>query len=287
MKKILGIVGSLRASGNSELMIKQISRELKEPHVLQLLRLPEFRLNYCNGCFRCLLANRGCVIPDDLHTVLDAIVAADALILAVPTYFLAAHSCLKVFIDRGISFYSRAEELWGKPAVGVGIAGGQGNEGSTLLDIERFLLTLQARNKRSEIMNGALPGEVLLSENNRTIAGQLAEALFATPEPKTGLHCPFCLGETFRFYPDNQVRCMLCSQSGTLVSSDNRLTIEMALDERPFLASETDALHHRDWLIGTVGRFKEQKTALAKVRAEFSDEASWVLPTTGLRNTRN
>ena len=284
MKKILGIVGSSRGSGNSELMIKQISRELKEPHLLQLLRLPEFKLNYCNGCFRCLLADSGCVIPDDLHTVLDAIADADALILAVPTYFLAAHSCLKVFIDRGISFYSRTEELWGKPAVGVGIAGGKGSEGSTLLDIERFFITLQAQNKHSEIITGALPGEALLGESNRAIAAQLAEALFATPSPKTGLHCPFCQGETFRFYPDNQVRCMLCSQAGTLVSSDSRLSIEMRSDERPFLASEADALHHREWLLGTVGRFMEQKAALTKVRAKFCDETSWISP---IKSTRN
>ena len=137
MKKVLGIIGSKRSSGNCEVMVKEISRKIPEPHQLTMLRLPDFKLDYCTGCYRCLIKDRCCVLQDDLSTVLDAISDADALILAVPTYFLSAHSCLKVFLDRAISFYSQADSLWGKPAVGVGIAGIEGKEGSTLLDIER------------------------------------------------------------------------------------------------------------------------------------------------------
>ena len=278
MKKVLGIVGSLRRSGNCELFIKEVSRNIQTPHELQLLRLPEFKLDYCNGCYRCLVTEKDCVIKDDLTSILDAIENADALILAVPTYFLAGHACLKTFIDRGLSFYSRAEQLWGKPAVGIGIAGIEGKEGSTLLDIERFFLTLMAKNKSSRIIYGALPGETLLNEDNRLVAGELARALFSTSPEKSGLYCSCCGGETFRFYAENKVRCMLCSESGTLITSDDQAEVKMNPGEHQFLASETEALKHRDWLLGMVGRFKEQKEALAKVRNDYKDEVSWVLP---------
>jgi multimeric flavodoxin WrbA len=283
MKKILGIVGSSRRLGNSEIMVKEISRKIKAPHKLQLLRLPEFKLDYCNGCYRCLMADRGCVLKDDLSLVLDEIEIADALILAVPTYFLAAHACLKTLIDRGISFYSRAEQLWGKPAVGVGIAGIEGKEGSTLLDIERFFTSLMAQNMSSRIIYGALPGEALLSQANRSVAGELADALFSEPQPKSGLFCSCCGGETFRFYNDNAVRCMLCSESGHLVTKGEQPQIVMERSEHQFLTNEADALKHRDWLLNMVGRFKAEKETLAKVRAGYEDEVSWASPGKGLK----
>ena len=122
MTQVLGIVASHRHLGNCEIMVKEVSRQLTVPHRLQLLRLPDFNLRYCNGCYRCL-SKGGCVLDDDLAEILAAIADADALILAAPTYFLGGHACLKVFVDRGISFYTMAERLWGKPAVGIGIAG--------------------------------------------------------------------------------------------------------------------------------------------------------------------
>jgi multimeric flavodoxin WrbA len=282
MKRVLGIVGSLRKAGNCELFVKEVGRNIQTPHELQLLRLPEFRLDYCNGCYRCLTAERGCVLKDDLSLVLDAIEGADALILAVPTYFLSAHSCLKAFVDRGISFYSRAETLWGKPAVGIGIAGIEGKEGSTLLDVERFFTTLMAKNMSSRIIYGALPGEVLLNVGNCTIAGEVASALFSEFQQKKGLFCSFCGGETFRFYTGNKVRCMLCSESGTLVVDGLSPRIEMNEGDHQLLANETEALKHRDWLLGMVGRFKEQKEALAKVRSDYKDEVSWISPSKNL-----
>jgi len=38
MKKILGIIGSPRRLGNSEIVIKEISANLTEPHELKLIR---------------------------------------------------------------------------------------------------------------------------------------------------------------------------------------------------------------------------------------------------------
>ena len=280
MKKVLGIVGSLRTLGNCEIMLKAISREISVPHQLQLLRLPEFKLNYCNGCYRCLLAKRGCVLQDDLAGLLDAIGSADALILAVPTYFLAGPACLKAFVDRAISFYPRAGQLWGKPAVGLGIAGIEGKEGSTLLDIERFFTTLMAKNKSSRIVYGALPGETILNQDNLEVAKQLAAALFAEPVATPGLACSCCGGQTFRFYAENRVRCMLCSEAGSLRTSGGQTLIEMSPSEHPFLADEAAALNHRDWLLGMVGRFKQQKETLAKVREDYADDddLQWIRP---------
>ncbi|HIJ57191.1 MAG TPA: flavodoxin family protein, partial [Deltaproteobacteria bacterium] len=39
MKKILGIIGSPRRLGNSEIMVKEIGRHIPIPHELKLIRL--------------------------------------------------------------------------------------------------------------------------------------------------------------------------------------------------------------------------------------------------------
>jgi multimeric flavodoxin WrbA len=278
MKQVLGIIASQRNLGNCEIMVKEVSRQLAVPHRLQLLRLPDFNLRYCNGCYRCL-SRGGCVLGDDLSAVLAAIADADALILAAPTYFLGAHACLKVFVDRGISFYAMAERLWGKPAVGIGIAGIEGKEGSTLLDIERFLLTIQASNQMSRIVYGALPGEVVMSAANRRVAGELAAALFGEAAARPQLCCPLCGGATVRFLEDGRVRCMLCSSTGALVDGSGGLALEMAKgDDHPFVADQNAALQHRDWLQGMLASYREQKQPLKEIKSAYQDQTPRIKP---------
>lgn len=278
MKQVLGIIASQRHLGNSEIMVKEVSRQLAVPHQLKLLRLPDFELRYCNGCYRCLTKEGGCVLNDDLAGVLTAISDADALILAAPTYFLGGHACLKVFVDRGISFYAIAERLWGKPAVGIGIAGIEGKEGSTLLDIERFLLTLQAKNQMSRIVYGALPGEVVLNDANKQVAGELAAALFGEAPARSQPCCPQCGGATVRFLGGGQVRCMLCSNTGVLVEGPDGPMLNIEKSEHEFVTDQNAALQHQDWLKGMLARYLEQKEQLKEVKTAYKDETPWIKP---------
>lgn len=139
MKKILGIIGSPRKLGNCEIMVKEIGRQITAPHEMHLLRLTEFNLLPCRGCYACLFKEEKCVQQDDFQRILESILEADALIVAAPTYFLGANASLKRLLDRGLAFYAHIDKLWGKPAVGVAIAGIPGKEGYTLLGIQNFL----------------------------------------------------------------------------------------------------------------------------------------------------
>jgi NAD(P)H-dependent FMN reductase len=277
MKQVLGLIASPRQLGNCEIMVKEISRQLAIPHRLQLLRLTDFRLRYCNGCYRCL-SRGGCVLGDGLQVILEAIAAADALILAAPTYFLGAHACLKVFVDRGLSFYAMAERLWGKPAVGIGVAGIEGKEGCTLLDLERFFLTLQADNRMTRVLYAALPGEVVLSEANRQAAAELAAALFGEPALRRQPRCPLCGGTTIRFLDDGRVRCMLCSNTGTLVAGPEGPTLEIARGRHEFITDQNAALQHQEWLKGMLARYRERREPLKEIKSGYQDETPWVKP---------
>ncbi len=91
--------------------------------------------------------------------LLKTIAESDAVIVAAPAYFLSVNSILKRFLDRGLAFYSYTELLWGKPAIGVGVAGIKGKEGATLLGIENFIRLMLFENKQSCMVYGALPGD--------------------------------------------------------------------------------------------------------------------------------
>ncbi|MDH3774803.1 MAG: flavodoxin family protein, partial [Deltaproteobacteria bacterium] len=97
--EILGLVGSPRKLGNSELMVKEISRRIPDPHRLKLVRLPEMDIRPCRACYTCLFDDHTCPQADDFPTILEALLQADGLILAVPVYLLAANASLKQFLD--------------------------------------------------------------------------------------------------------------------------------------------------------------------------------------------
>ena len=86
METILGIIGSPRRRGNCELMVKTIGRQINRPHRLRLLRLTEFDLQPCRACYRCLFEGN-CPLDDDYGLIVEALLNADACILAAPTYF--------------------------------------------------------------------------------------------------------------------------------------------------------------------------------------------------------
>ena len=79
MKEILGIIGSPRKLGNCEIMVKEISRQISITHELQLLRLQDFNILPCIGCYHCLFKEGQCVLDDDLKTITKAVVDADEL----------------------------------------------------------------------------------------------------------------------------------------------------------------------------------------------------------------
>jgi len=218
------------------------------------------------------------VLDDDLKVVLDAMEDADALIVAAPTYFLAANASLKRLLDRGLSFYNHSEKLWDKPAVGVGIAGIEGKEGYTLLCIQSFLKLILAQDKGSRIIYGALPGEIFLDARNKKIAGELAAGLFEPVAPRSASGCPVCGGDTFRFLGDNDVRCMLCSVSGTVEVQSGTVVFKMNSNEHVFFASKDAALEHRDWLLGMKADFIRKKDRLKEISTAYLKDGKWIKP---------
>ena len=278
MKNVLGIIASPRRLGNCEIMVKEISRHIPESHNLHLLRLSDFHIKPCRGCYLCLFKKQQCVLRDDLAVIIGALSDADGLILASPTYFLGPNSSLKRLLDRGMAFYAHVERLWGKPAVGIGISGIAGKEGYTLLGIESFLNLILADVKGCAVVTGALPGEVFMNDHNDDVAARLGKSLFGPPLVREAPACPVCGGSTFRFLSKNDIRCMLCSNSGTIAIKAGNPVFQMEKDEHGLFLSRQEALEHREWLRGELRRYQEQKERLKKIRSRYDETGHWIKP---------
>lgn len=278
MKTILGIVASPRKLGNCELVVKEIARNIPEEHRLELIRLQDFSILPCKACYRCLFDPMRCIQKDDFNLFLDRVLAADALIVAAPTYLLGANALLKLVQDRGLSCYGHIEALWRKPAIGVGVAGIAGREGRTHLDIYSFLKFLMTDIKSVNILYGTLPGEVFLNEQNLHTAAALGSALFAPSKPVTGPACPICGGNTFQFLDRETVRCMVCSNAGTMRMTETGPEFDIVSGEHEMLRSLDDLLAHRLWLQSMKQRFMTEKDRLKTITQRYREGYDWIRP---------
>ena len=276
--EVLTLLGSPRRLGNCELMAKEISRHIPEAHRLKLVRLSEMVIRPCRACYTCLFDEHTCPQGDDFSRILEALLQADGLILAVPVYMLAANASLKQFLDRGLSFYGHFEKLWGKPAVAVAVAGIHGMEGYTKLCLDSALRLMGAQAKASKVVYGALPGEVFMNQENRRTAEMLGRALFGPPPDwqNDPYRCQACGGDTFRFLGLEQVRCMTCSSPGRVEITEGRISFAMDPHEDHFFLTLDGARRHLHWLQGMKERFLKQKKELKSICLSYLHEGEWL-----------
>jgi len=280
MKTVLGLICSPRKLGNSEIAVKEISRRIGEPHQLKLIRLSEFTIKPCHGCYMCLLKGK-CIIEDDLSLIIKAFIQADAFIIVAPTYCLGANASLKLLADRVLAFSAHSDKIWNKPAVGVGIAGLEGKEGYTKLNIDSFMRLFLMKAKASKIIYGALPGEVRLNNANDVDFSMMAASLFGEPVADMGPKCPMCGGDTFRFLGDSRVRCMLCSNDGTFEAGTAGYHFNISMSDHELFLDPEAASHHGQWLRGMKEKFKERKNDLREVTQAYKNQGEWIRPDPG------
>jgi multimeric flavodoxin WrbA len=277
-KVLLGILGSPRKFGNCELFVKELHRQMQGNWQLQMVRLSDLDIQPCRACYRCLFGEARCPQDDDFNLVLDALVKADAYAVAAPTYLLSANAGLKRFLDRGLSFYAQAEKLWQKPAVGVAIAGIEGLEGYTKLSVDSFIKLTLGDHRGTEVVYGALPGEIFLRNVGTAVAARLAKQLLGEYENAASDNptCTVCGGDTFRFLPGGEVRCMLCSSWGKYLLEDGELSIQTLPGQHPMFLSYEDVQRHAEWLRQMKNEFLKRRKELKAVTQGYAQTGEWI-----------
>jgi multimeric flavodoxin WrbA len=133
--KILGISGSPRKEGNTEILVREALLGAGEIAGVEpvFLGLAGKKIGHCTGCLACEKRKRFCVIKDDFREFFKGYMEADGIILGSPVYHLAITSTLKAAIDRlGQSMFAiyrgklpRLCKVGGAIAQGGSLYGGQ------------------------------------------------------------------------------------------------------------------------------------------------------------------
>ena len=98
--RIIGISGSPRTGGNTDILIETALTFAKEEGAdVELLRICDFSLQPCNACGVCH-SNKKCPLNDDCEKIYQEILKADGIILGSPSYFQGVSAQMKTFIDR-------------------------------------------------------------------------------------------------------------------------------------------------------------------------------------------
>ena len=180
MIKVLGIVGSPRKNGNTDIMVTEALKAAAENDAeTEKLYLTDFDLKPCDGCKTCFETGE-CHIPDDLKKLYNQLKAADALVLGSPVYFHHVTAQMKIFIDRAgyLNLARGRTDLKNKVAGVIAVAGGTGHH-STIEELLSFITTCRMTVPYLGWVAGTASEKAEISQKTRSIerAGELGTAV--------------------------------------------------------------------------------------------------------------
>ena len=113
--KVVGIVGSPRKKGNTEMLTTHALKAIAEEGLdTELIPLAGLDIKPCNACMACS-KEECCPIEDDLFPLYLKLKEADGIILASPVYFGSATALTKAFMERaGLINRKNGEPFRGK-----------------------------------------------------------------------------------------------------------------------------------------------------------------------------
>jgi multimeric flavodoxin WrbA len=98
--KVIGILGSMRKGGNTEILLDHALEEAqKKGTSTSKMILRDMTIAPCDGCMGCARTGE-CIIKDDMQEVYRGIREADGIIWASPVYYWSMSGLTKIALDR-------------------------------------------------------------------------------------------------------------------------------------------------------------------------------------------
>lgn len=286
MKTVLGLAGSVRRWGNSDVLIRQVLHGAElEGAAVRAIRLPDLHLDACTGCMRCVIGGEPCPLDDDLAWLIETIQQADGLALVAPTYFLAPAAVIKLVLDRMLTVMGRVDAPLPavRPAVTIATAGLQSWRGVALPFLNALAGAFGFRPIDSLVALAPGPGEVLLDDalmahvldaGRRLGRGEM-EAVPAAPNV-----CPICYGDGF-VLDGARATCPICGCQAAIEWLDGqvRLRFEPEAGSGQRWTPQALRTHMIDWVQATGPRYAAQRAKIKELRAPFREMAlEWLCP---------
>lgn len=103
--KVLGVMGSPRVRGNSDILLSQALAAAKEAGAkVGKIILDRKQISGCKDCKKCNKTGI-CVITDDMTEIKEKILEAHVIIHSVPVYFWSMTAQMKAYLDRWCVFF--------------------------------------------------------------------------------------------------------------------------------------------------------------------------------------
>ena len=277
--KVLGLVASARKLGNSEILAKEILASLPADAEKSMLRLTDLDICQCKACYACLPEDKTCIIQDDFEFFLEAVKAADAIVLATPCYFLGAHTSLKLLNDRFISVLHQSKEFSGKRcviAVSYGIPGWEGYAREAAVNFAKFL---HFDVLGTMVVNAASPGEVVVPEVLDQ-ARKLGSLLLTGKKEDVSdelQRCAQCGSTLLQIFSTGDVQCRMCGTSGKIRMAGDKLELKFERQAHQRFSPE-GMTEHGKVLEGIKQQFILTRQELNKRRKPYQDKDWWIKP---------
>ncbi len=115
--KVLGIAGSPRRGGNTDMLLAEVMRGAADKGAdVKTIILDGLDFTACNHCDGCLKTGK-CIVKDEMQDLYKEFEMADVIILASPIQFTGVTAPVKAMIDRFQSRWVR-KYLLKKPPLG-------------------------------------------------------------------------------------------------------------------------------------------------------------------------
>lgn len=188
--QILAIAGSPRRGGNTDVLLDQAVAGAESAGAqVERVVLNRLQIAPCIECNRCYETGR-CVVQDDFQALYGKVLAADAIMLAAPIFFMNVSGWAKAFIDRFQCLWARKYVLkqpvppptggQKRMAIFLSTAGWSKTRfDCALLTVRSFLVTLDASLVGTLCINGlddkgAVEQHPEMLEQARALGVQLA-----------------------------------------------------------------------------------------------------------------
>ena len=114
--KILVLNGSPKKEKSDTMCITRAflegMNEVTEQYI-HIVNVIDKHIEYCSGCFTCMLSGGNCIHKDDMREILEEILKSDLLIFSYPLYCYGMTAPLKALLDRTLPLSSMAMQKIG------------------------------------------------------------------------------------------------------------------------------------------------------------------------------
>ncbi|MGB9627692.1 MAG: flavodoxin family protein [Thermodesulfobacteriota bacterium] len=183
--KVLGIFGSPRRGGNTDLLLEEALKGAQSQGAeVERIYLTDFSITPCRECHGCDQTGQ-CVIEDDMQKIYPKLLEADIIILSSPIFFYGVTAWVKALIDRSQALWAR-KYLLKDPSLGkegrkrkgffisVGATKGQKVFEGAILTVKYFFDVLNAEYSGELVFRGVeAKGEI---RNHKEAIQQAFEA---------------------------------------------------------------------------------------------------------------